>query len=79
MSNNNHDQLNQLILRTMLLEGGSGERVIKNVRRYVKGGRTAEDKQQLISDIRKEVTLNSKEIMAEERLSSFIDELSDNV
>lgn len=79
MSNNNHDKLNQLILRTMLLEGGSGERVLKSIRRYVKDGKTAENKQQLINNLRKEITLNSKEIMSEGQLSSFVDELSDNV
>lgn len=79
MSNNNPTNLNQLVLRTMLLEGGSGDRVLKNARRYAKEGKSAEGKAELMRELRKEVSLNAKELMTEEQLSSFVDELTENM
>lgn len=77
--NNNNPRLNQLILRTMLLEGGSGERVISRARAYAKNGKTAEDKSELVRELRREITLNTKELMTEDQLSAFVDELSENL
>ena len=78
-NNNNQDGLNQLVLRTMLLEGGSGKRVLSNARSYAEGGKSAEDKANLVREIRKEITINSKELMTEDQLSTFIDELTQNM
>jgi len=63
----------------MLLEGGSGERVLKSARRFAKEGKTAEGKAALIRELRNEVTLNAKEMMSEDQLSSFVDELTEKL
>jgi hypothetical protein len=77
--NQNPNQLNQLVLRQMLLEGPSGDKIIKAVRRFNKKGQTDEDKAELIGDVRKEVRDHVKDLITDESLSTFIDVLSRNV
>lgn len=74
--NQNPIRLNQLVLRQMLLEGNSGDKIIKAVRKYNKGDKS---KEELVSDIRKEVTLQAKVLLEEDTLSEFISSLSKNV
>jgi hypothetical protein len=73
----NHDRLNQLILRTILLEGESGDRVLKKVKLFNAGKKTAEDKQEISNFLKKEVSATAKELISEDQISTFVDELSD--
>jgi hypothetical protein len=73
----NPDRLNQLILRTILLEGGSGDKVLKKIKAFNAGKKTAEDKQEIANFLKKEVSATAKELISEDQISTFVDELSD--
>lgn len=73
----NPDNLNQLILRTILLEGESGNKVLKKIKLYNAGKKTDKDKQDITNFLKKEVSANAKQLISEDQINAFIDELSD--
>ena len=74
----NPARLNQLILRTVLLEGDCGDAVLKKIKLFNKGKKTTEDKQELSNFLKKQVTSTTKELLADDQISDFVDELSDS-
>ena len=71
----NPKPLQNLVLRQMLMEGTSNETVIQSVRRFNKSKQTPEDHLQLVSDVRREITRQSKDLRTDETISGFVKEL----
>jgi hypothetical protein len=72
----NPNNLTQHLLRTLLLEGDNGEKVLKAVRSYDKSKKTAEDHHLLVDTIKKEVTRTTREMLDDAQVDSFINEVS---
>jgi len=73
----NHARLNQLILRNMLLEGGCGDTVLKKIKLFNSGKKTLEDERELSNFLKRQVSATTKELLADNQISTFVDELSD--
>jgi hypothetical protein len=73
--NENPDRLNQLVLRTMLLEGSSCDTIIKATRKFLKE-QTPEEKQILVDSVRKEISTHAKALLKDDVIDSFVDEIS---
>ena len=74
----NPERLNQLILRNMLLEGACGDAVLKKIKLFNKGKKTPEDERELSNFIKKQVSSTTRDLLADEQISTFVDELSDS-
>ena len=70
----NENALNQLILRTMLLESQRGEKLIRDAKSLVKKS-APEKREQFVSDVRKAIKESARELMADEHVNSFINTL----
>jgi len=68
----NPDKLQQLVLRQMLMEGPSSDKVTKAIRRFNKSKKQPDDHLTLVTDIRKEIAHQSKAIMSDKSISDFI-------
>lgn len=75
----NADKLNQHLLRTLLLEGENGEKMLGAVRSFEAGKKTEEDHFNLINTLRKEVTRTTKDLLADSQLDTFINEVSQQI
>lgn len=75
----NDDRLNQHNLRNILLEGKSCDPVLRTVRKFVSDGKPAEAKEELLSNLRKELHSNFKELTSEKALTKFLDDLCGQV
>jgi len=74
MNPTNENALNQLILRTMLLESQRGEKLVKGARRLIKKS-TRETREQFVSDVRKAIKDSARDLMDDEHVNEFIDTL----
>jgi hypothetical protein len=77
MTNSNH--LNQHLLRTMLLEGSNNDEIIKKIRGFNKTKKTKEDLNDLTGFLRKQVTKTTKELLSDDQITSFVDEVADQL
>lgn len=74
----NPDKLNQLVLRTMLLEGSSCDAILNSIRK-LKDCDTAEKLDETILLLRKYISDHTKNILSEETITRFISELKENI
>jgi len=75
----NSERLNQHLLRTLLLEGKNGERILNADRTFNKGGKTAEDSYILTDTIKKEITRTTRELMDDKQVDAFIGEVTQQI
>jgi len=71
----NPANLNRHLLRTLLLEGENGDKVLKAVVSYKKSKKTDEDHYILVDVIKKEITKTTRELLSDESVTTFIDEV----
>ena len=75
----NSDHLTQHLLRTILLEGENGERILNAVRSFKKGDQTEQAHYALMDTLKKEVTKTTRELLADEQVQNFVDEVLDQI
>jgi len=61
----------------MLLEGECGETVLKKIKFFNSGKKKPEDERELSNFLKKQVTATTKELLADDQISTFVDELID--
>jgi hypothetical protein len=71
----NPSQLNQHLLRTILLEGENEKKIFSAVRAYQSSDQTEEDRAEVMDTVRKEITKTTRELLADDQVSLFLDEL----
>ena len=77
MANSKH--LNQHLLRTMLLEGSNNPEVIRKIRSFAKSKKTTDDMDDLSNFLRKQITTTTKELLSNDQIASFVDEVADQL
>lgn len=75
----NQNSLNQLILRTMLLEGKNYTNMIAAVKTFNKEGKTDEARDVVKDLFKKEITRTAHDLLDDNEIDSLIDEISNQL
>jgi len=71
----NVDRFKQHALRTLLLEGQDSNKILNKVKAFNSGDKSDADREELAGFLRKHITATVKDLVSEDQLTDFIDDL----